>query len=97
MIAAESYTSDDGVAWTLLLQRSRGVIAAESGRHRRHAAIPAALQRSRGVIAAESKGQTGRAPGKPGASTEPRRDRRGEVCAGALQASRNFRFNGAAA
>ncbi len=61
------------------LQRSRGVMAAERASPRRSWVARRRLQRSRGVMAAERSSTSATLPTDGSASTEPRRDGRGEL------------------
>ena len=79
------------------LQRSRGVIAAESAGADLPEAPQLMLQRSRGVIAAERSIPLSPSITYENASTGPRRDRRGEAHGGDAQGARARGFNGAAA
>ncbi len=82
VMAAERSSSRLTAAHRISLQRSRGVMAAERVAYRNSRTNCALLQRSRGVMAAESAARTVAEMIGLTASTEPRRDGRGEWCAG---------------
>ncbi len=77
-MAAERSSTDWNTFNGKQLQRSRGVMAAERTKGPVVRPGNASLQRSRGVMAAESLSRRSRSVARAPASTEPRRDGRGE-------------------